>query len=54
MSVNRLQHEFSSPEITEWMARDSLKDDEYRKKIEAKMMTEEQRNAAIKKMFGGK
>ena len=52
MSVNRLQHEFSAPEISEWMARDMLKDDDYRKELKAKMMTQDERNAAIKKMFG--
>jgi hypothetical protein len=44
----------SSAEISEWMAFDRLKDEDYTKAIRSKIMTEEERNAAIIKMFGGK
>ena len=43
----------SSSEISEWMAFDRLKDEDYVKSIKAKIMTEDERNAAIIKMFKG-
>ena len=53
MSIKTLMTELSSSEISEWMAFDRLKDDDYRESIELKMMTPEQRNQRIIKMFKG-
>lgn len=44
----------NSAELSEQMAYDALKDDDYVKKLESKMMTQEQRNEALIKMLGGK
>lgn len=35
------------------MAFDQLKDEDYRKSLESKMMSDEERNALIMKQFGG-
>jgi len=53
MSIKTLMTELSSSEISEWMAFDRLKDDDYRESIELKMMTPEQRNQRIIKMLKG-
>jgi len=43
----------NSIEISELMAFDSLKDDDYRQKLESKTMSENDRNSMILKMFKG-
>lgn len=53
-SVNALLQEMTSAEISEWMAFDRLKDEGYREKIKADMMTADQRTEAIKKLLGFK
>ena len=54
MTLNKLLCEMTSSEISEWMAFDRLKDEDYRKELESKSMTAEQRSAAIKALFRGK
>jgi len=53
MTVSHLLQVTTSAEISEWMAFDRLKDDDYRTKIEQSNMTEEQRNDAILAILGG-
>lgn len=51
-TINRLLSELSSPEISEYMAFDRLKDENYLDSIKSEMMTDEERNAAIDKLLG--
>lgn len=53
MTVDGLLHSMSSSEISEWMAHDRLKDDKYLEELESKEMTDEQRSASLKLIFGG-
>jgi len=54
MSVNKLLTELSSAEISEWMAFDQLKNDDYKEKLKSEMMSEEERNSKLKSLFGYK
>ena len=54
MTLNKLLCEMTSSEIGEWMAFDRLKDEDYRKELESKAMTDEQRNEALKALLRGK
>jgi len=54
MPVNDMLHTLSSADISEQMAFDMLQDDDYRKKLESKIMTDDERNEALIKMLGGK
>ena len=54
MPVDQMLHTLSSADISEQMAFDMLQNDDYRKKLESKMMTDEERNDALIKMLGGK
>lgn len=42
----------TSAEISEWMAFDQLKDEEYMDRLKSDMMTEEQRMLKIKALLG--
>lgn len=53
MTVGQVLTTMTSVEISEWMAFDNLKDEGYMDKIVSKSMTQQQRNEAIKTMFGG-
>lgn len=53
MTVRALLLSMDSAEISEWMAFDRLKDDDYRAKLESKTMTEDERNKALKALLGG-
>ncbi len=52
MTVNKLLHELTSPQISEYMAFDKLKNEAYMDSLKSDMMTAEERNAQIDKMLG--
>lgn len=53
MSLKRFYSEHDAFDIAELQASDRLKNDDYFKKIENSLMTNEQRNALIIKQFKG-
>lgn len=52
MTVKKLLAELTSAEISEYMAFDQLKDENYMNNLKSDMMTDEERNARIDKMLG--
>jgi hypothetical protein len=53
MTINELLHRMTSAEISEWMAFDRLKDEEYFKQLQADRMTDQQRSDALKALLSG-
>ena len=52
-TVKELLESMDSREISEWAAYERTQDDEWREEHRQKQMTDEERSAAILKMFGG-
>ena len=46
--------EFNSAEISEWMAFDQLKNDDYKQGLRSDMMSDEERTIKIKSLLGYK
>ncbi len=53
MPVSQVLATHNSHDLSEWMAYDRLKDEEYRAQLQSKAMDEDARNAAIKALLGG-
>jgi len=54
MTVVDMLKNMSSYEVSEWMAFDNLKDENYRAKIKAETMTLEERDGKLKNLLGFK
>lgn len=54
MTVKSLLNELSSADISEYMAFDQLKDQDYKDNLKSKMMSDEERMLKIKSLFGYK
>jgi len=54
MTVNNLLTELTGAEISEWMAFDQLKEESYKERLSAEMLSDEQRMLKIKSLFGYK
>lgn len=53
MSVKQVLATHDSHDLSEWMAFDRLKDEDFRARLESENMGEDDRNAAIKALLGG-